>query len=203
MSGKASQSNWTVEDWKTAYEDMVRKATKFTRYETKKSTESVFERLLEKYPEVNPYLFIMANSPEYRDWWVKTKTGFSKRKYPFPNQLSGDKALRHYKQFVRQGITTVVPRKQAIINSVKSSMFILKKCRIALNDYDSIWDMYVINEVSPYLIVMLPGINKWISSKMRKNEISIEEKKVLDSVEKVLYSYHGLNIELNEILKGT
>jgi len=199
---KERNSQWSAVDWKNAYEDEIKKATHFVRFETKASTLKVFEKLALKFPDINPFLFMQANSPSRRDWFRKTKTGWSKMKYPFPNMLGSQSAIDHYNKFIRQGIKVAVPRRDAITNAVAHSVTNLKKCRIPEDDYEGIWDLYIMENVSPYYIVMRKDMRQWISSEMRKGEITMEEKKVLDNTEKMLYGYSGLNIELKKIMKG-
>lgn len=202
MREKNLKLEWLNTDWKEAYEEMVQRSTGFLRFHTKATTMAVFSKLVLMYPDVNPFLFLEANSPQKRDWWIKDKGDWVKMKYPFPNQLSGAKALQFYKKYLKQGIKTAVPRKCAIRDAVKSSMFTLKKCKVRIDEYEAIWDLYVTEYISPYFIVSNKPMKKWISSRMRKGEISLEEKQVLDNFEKIVYSYSGLNIDLNEILKG-
>jgi hypothetical protein len=196
MPEKDSSPQWSAEEWCEAYSEMVRKVTGYLGFNTKSTTFSIFQSLALKYPLVNPFLFMTANSPQYRDWsWFKNK-------YPYPSMLSGDTAVDYYNKFIKQGITTAIPRKEAIIKAVESSCMILKRCKISAEDYEGIWDMYILGQISPFYIACNREMNKWISSRLRKQEISMEEKKILDKATKVIYTYHMLNVEIHKIMKG-
>jgi hypothetical protein len=196
MPEKDLRPKWSAAIWCEAYEEMIQRTTHFLNFRCKPSTMSVFQKLAEKYTNVNPYLFMTANSPQYRDWtWIKSK-------YPYPNMLCGAVAVDYYNKFIKQGITTAIPRREAILKAVESSCTILKKCKISAEDYEGIWDLYVLEQISPYYIASNKDMNKWISSRLRKQEITMDEKKVLDNALKIVYSFSGLNIDINKIMKG-
>ena len=199
---KEKTSQWTSEDWIEAYEDMVRKATNYVGYSCSAKTAKLFDKLAEKHEGINPYLFIAANSPQYREWWTKSKGKWKQQKYPFPHQLYSEKCMEHYQKFLSKGIKTAKPRQEAIYDAVVSSQEVLKKCKVSNTDFQTVWDLYTTDYISPYYIVMLKSMRKWININMRSGEITMENKKVLDSCEKVLEGYVGLSNKLYEIMKG-
>lgn len=195
-------SKWTYEDWIEAYEDEMRRVLKYTGFSCTPKSAKVFSTLASRYPEVNPYLFMAANSPERREWWIKKNDKWVKQKFPFPNQLYGKKCIENYKLFLERGIKIAKPRQEAILEAVKSSQQVLRKCRITENDFQEIWDMYSTDYISPYYVVLIKPMRKWLNIQMRKGEISLNEKKVLDDAEKVIDGYPRLSNKLFEIMKG-
>lgn len=199
MSVKDSQ--WTSEDWREAYEDTVRKTLGYVGFSCNAKSAKIFNNLVEKYAGINPYVFMAANSPERREWWTKKKDKWVKQKYPFAFQLYSKKCLEYYQTFLKRGIKIAKPRQDAILEAVESSIRVLRKCRITENDFQGIWDMYSTDYLSPYYVVLVKPMRKWLNIQMRKGEVSLEEKQVLEDAEKVIEGYPRLSNKLFEVMK--
>jgi len=187
--------------WKEAYDDEVRRIIRFARFESK--SIKVFEVLAAKFSDANPNLFMQANFPPYREWGMKDKNGVWKElKYPFPAMLLGSYSGQHYDKHVKsRGITEAVTRREAITNAVTAGLTRLDSCCSSITDYQRIWDLYTVSIISPYLLLVLPGMRVWIQQQMRKREIGMDEWKVLREKEQVLDTYEGLNIELATLVR--
>ena len=197
------QQLWTSQNWVNAYEENVRKVIKWQGFKVKPSNIKIFERLQSKFKECDPNLFMQANFPPYRTWRVPNKKGVWKViKYPFPMMLFSDNSIKHYKRLQNQGIKSTPNRKETIIKGVEASLKRLDQCSVELTDFQRVWDMYIIKYTSPYLVLMLKDMLKWVTGQAHKGEIEMKERKILMKHKKVLASYEGLNIELWKIIKG-
>lgn len=189
--------------WKEAYEDEVRRILGYQRYSV--SNDLPFIKLAEKWKDVDPVLFVQANFPPYRTSWKKNKSGeWVELKFPYPATLLGNKARACYeKHVIKRGITSALTRREVIINSVESGLSKMRSTDTMLTDYQKVWDLYKVGVLSPYLVLLLPGMRQWVQSQMRRKEIYFEEWEQLLKKEKVLDSYQdsGLNIELSNIIR--
>jgi len=199
---KDTKSQWSEASWKIAYEEAVQLVTHWNGYKASPKLTPLFKGLCNKYPEYNPFLFMKANFPPYRECFTKKNGVWASVKYPTPSVLYGENSVKHYKRFLNQGLTYAVSNKEAIIRTFKNSLVVLKQCNVELDDFYRVWDFYKIDKVSPYVILMIPEMKKWLGIQLKKKEITLDEMKLIEEKEIVLYRYTGLVVELDKIMKG-
>ena len=186
--------------WCEAYEDVVRKILGFPRYKAKDAM--VFVKLAEKWPDVDPVVFVQANFPPNRIAWQRKHDKWVEAPYPFASVLLGSRSKEFYVKYCKaSGVTTGATRREAITNAVTEGLRKLSVTQTSLVDFQRVWDLYDIKMVSSYLLLLLPGMREWIQKQLRKGEITIQAWNELREKEKVLDAYPGLNIELFKLIK--
>lgn len=196
---KEKDLKYDVTAWREAYEENVRKILGYVGFYSK-STDLEFAKIQATFPEANPWVFMQAVFPPYTTWNTYNKGEWKPLKYPYPKMLCGEKAVKAYDKAIRRGLTTAVSTSEQVLTAVENSLERLKQCKVDLHRSEVLWDMYLMGIVSPFLILVAPGMQRWIQGKVRKQEITLEEYNTLQESEKVMMAYTSLLPKLYKLV---
>jgi len=169
---------YTVDDWITAYKDSLAKIGK-KYYRVNASQTKMFKKVLDKYPSIEPKLFMEAIFPPRTEWWMFNKKEGAKwirLEYPYVTHLLSKKAIDTYNRLLpllkRTDLSTV---EEKLAAKTESAYKHIKKNKIALTNFEELWDGVSLGFIPLEAVVLLPNFYSWVCSAYYSSEITYDE----------------------------
>lgn len=156
---------YSVEDWENAYQNKVFSVI-HRKLRIDKYRSTFFVKLVDKYPDVDPTLFMETVFPPYGDWYkVKSyaengEIVWEKLRFPFIPMLLTSKAKILYDRNLSKIQRTLkeqgdLSEEATIVNLVKTSLERLSNQAIDLDNSNEVIHACVLHFCSPYVIYAL------------------------------------------------